>query len=992
MKKTWKYRWKSVLGLLLLAILLGSGMERMSLSVQAKGIYGPDEEKGQSRTGGSSDVTEEDRMTEDEQRIYNALQTMAQRIASGQRSSSVVTVGSLASVFDSEQEIGDMITRTLSYLLMDHPYEFYWYDKRGGCNYSWTPEEDGRVLRITISMAVAEEYQDSNKFAADTVKTTEAKNAMRKAQAIVRKYQNMSDYNKLKGYMTEICDLVSYNWDAYEDETTPYGNPWQLIWVFDEDPDTNVVCEGYAKAFQYLCDLSSFRDAECYTVEGAMSGGTGSGGHMWNIVTLEGDSYLVDVTNCDKDAVGAPDQLFLAGTEGTIRDGYTFSLNQGNNSITYEYGNNQFDLLGGVLDLSPYSYLDPSKLKLEVTAPTAEVIFGDPVDNQALTGGVVVNGDKEEVPGTFAWADEVNFYGEAGTNTLNAVFIPESPQYQTVENIRVKVTVQRRPVTVTADAKSKVYGQQDPELTYAYSNVISGYPLNGQLTRKAGENVGTYAIVQGDLTDSRNPNYTIHFTGSNLEITPEINNTLEFFVGNERASAANAVSLKGDPVYGDLWSDIVTIGSITAKAGSGSDNNQGHFTLQESGAPGVGSGQSFHVLYNGTIGGRSYRNELVCEGTVDVKRRVLTVSAGSYRVSKAYDKTREGGTATGQLALDNLLAADTNRIQVTGVPTGYTDPNVRNQSQMTVNLTLNGAAANNYELGNNTVEVPCEITPKAITPTVKVSGNYTYTGRGITPTLTVSDGKDVLAATDYDMVLSSNTNAGTAKVTVRPHSGGNYTWNPAIETSFTIDKADYKGTKASSTSMEYGGAAVFSMYSMLSEGYKLGEMRVSDPDKIFAETPAVSGTVLSGKLVNDRSKEGKTAVITIPVTESVNYNPYELTFTVTMAAQRAGANDNNQGDKAPFSGSEGGTGQNFVKPPSSVTDIQDGRSPGGDDGAETGPAGSANVTALDRENSKTARSKGIGTEPIVWGAVGGILTLGVCGGVYLIRRRRKIEK
>ena len=30
----------------------------------------------------------------------------------------------------------------------------------------------------------------------------------------------------------------------------------ELIWVFDGDSSTNVVCEGYAKAFQYLCDLS----------------------------------------------------------------------------------------------------------------------------------------------------------------------------------------------------------------------------------------------------------------------------------------------------------------------------------------------------------------------------------------------------------------------------------------------------------------------------------------------------------------------------------------------------------------------------------------------------------------------------------------------------------------------------------------------------------------------------------------------------------------
>ena len=56
------------------------------------------------------------------------------------------------------------------------------------------------------------------------------------------------------------------------------------------------------------------------------------------------------------------------------------------------------------------------------------------------------------------------------------------------------------------------------------------------------------------------------------------------------------------------------------------------------------------------------------------------------------------------------------------------------------------------------------------------------------------------------------------------------------------------------------------MYSMLPEGYKLGEIRVSDPDKILAEKPVVSSTVLTCKLVNDKGKEGKTAEITVPVT------------------------------------------------------------------------------------------------------------------------------
>lgn len=78
---------------------------------------------------------------------------------------------------------------------------------------------------------------------------------------------------------------------------------WQIIDVFGKDPDTKVVCEGCAKAFQYLCERSGFqsKDAVCCTASGTMRFGTGEGGRMRNVVTLGGKNFcLVDVTNCDE--------------------------------------------------------------------------------------------------------------------------------------------------------------------------------------------------------------------------------------------------------------------------------------------------------------------------------------------------------------------------------------------------------------------------------------------------------------------------------------------------------------------------------------------------------------------------------------------------------------------------------------------------------------------------------------------------------------------
>ena len=227
------------------------------------------------------------------------------------------------------EKTGTHSDRLLSAIVSDFPYEMYWFDKQKGISlgysYGWSVDQNDQmnhfqITSFTVSLSVSSEYSGPAPYTVDTSKTSLASKVVAKAQAIVAKYADKTDVEKLNGYRQEICDLVSYNDDAAANENTPYGNPWQLIWVFDGDATTNVVCEGYAKAFQYLCDLTTFSgDVSCYTVTGMMGGGTGAGRHMWNIVTMEdGKNYLVDITNCDTGTVGAPDALFLRSEERRV--------------------------------------------------------------------------------------------------------------------------------------------------------------------------------------------------------------------------------------------------------------------------------------------------------------------------------------------------------------------------------------------------------------------------------------------------------------------------------------------------------------------------------------------------------------------------------------------------------------------------------------------------------------------------------------------------
>jgi hypothetical protein len=270
----------------------------------------------------------------------------------------------------------------------DCPFELYWWDK--GISMSWRGyiSSDGSSYTFTDSISfyfgVAEEYSAGE----NTVKTstiTTVKKAASNAAAIVSKYAGYQDYQKLKAYNDEIQSLSDYNTPATTSSWPyEYGNAWQLIWVFDGDPSTTVVCEGFARAFQYLCDMSTFNgNVVCYTVNGTAYFSSNSGGHRWNMVTMpDGKNYLVDVTNND-----SYDSLFLKGyAYGNSSSGYTYNFKTGGTARFVFTGS--LSPIYSTAELTPsstdygYGYLDLNgmlgQILLLVYVPTAIVmIIGD---------------------------------------------------------------------------------------------------------------------------------------------------------------------------------------------------------------------------------------------------------------------------------------------------------------------------------------------------------------------------------------------------------------------------------------------------------------------------------------------------------------------------------------------------------------------------------------------------------------------------------------
>ena len=206
------------------------------------------------------------------------------------------------------------------------------------------------VNYMTLSVAVAGSYAGNSAYTTDGNKISAMTTAAANAHAIINDpdYANLSATERLAAYKNEICDLTTYNYDAARGEFTrvtgyEYGDPWQLIWVFDNDPSTTVVCEGYSKAFMYLCDETDWgnNNVDAICVTGEMStwenGVLDGGAHMWNIVTVEGVSYLVDVTNSDQGSIGYSGGLFMDGYDQKDAEGRTYIYETAGGQVIYAY-------------------------------------------------------------------------------------------------------------------------------------------------------------------------------------------------------------------------------------------------------------------------------------------------------------------------------------------------------------------------------------------------------------------------------------------------------------------------------------------------------------------------------------------------------------------------------------------------------------------------------------------------------------------------------
>lgn len=271
-----------------------------------------------------------------------------------------------------------------------------------------------------------------------------------------------------------------------------------------------------------------------------------------------------------------------------------------------------------------------------------------------------------------------------------------------------------------------------------------------------------------------------------------------------------------------------------------------------------------------------------------VEKKEVTVTAGSYKVSKTYDGTTNEGTATGELNVTGILSADSG-VMVKVTPVAYTSANVGGQTSMNVSIALDGTGKDNYKIKNGatTVSVPCEVTRAMLTVegTGTASGTYGDKLSGLTVSgLTARRNGTVVPGT---WSLTGNTvpnvgDNGTYTATFTPESGvDNYDALTKDGVTLNITKAAY-GNQSVSGSAKYGTTGSVDLSRYLAAGGSFGTITTADSEKVLSGDPVMEGNSLKFTFVNDASKTNKMATITVPVTGATNYESYTITVTVTV--------------------------------------------------------------------------------------------------------------
>lgn len=335
--------------------------------------------------------------------------------------------------------------------------------------------------------------------------------------------------------------------------------------------------------------------------------GTGAGSDITvladGVLTASGAGRAIDLASLNGEVIN------LAGDAGLVLTGgghYAVFAATPTGSQIGSFANYQRRY--NVADAAAYDALNPGGNfaafrivpVLTVTANNASRFYGNanPAFTASITGFLPGDGiaDLDGAALLTTTATGTSGIGQYGIDAaLGTLLSAQGYQFTFAPGV---LTVTPRPIIVTADALSRIYGNANPALTFTVGGLglVNGDQLTGALATTAGPTtgVGTVAITQGSL--AANPNYALTFVNGLLTITPRpltitadsfsriygnANPALTFTVGG--LGLVNGDQLTGALATGGVTTGVgtvpITLGTLTAGANYAITFNPGTLTI-----------------------------------------------------------------------------------------------------------------------------------------------------------------------------------------------------------------------------------------------------------------------------------------------------------------------------------------------------------------------------------------------------------------------------
>ena len=526
--------------------------------------------------------------------------------------------------------------------------------------------------------------------------------------------------------------------------------------------DGDVVEYSYDGGETWKANLNQYKDVTETTIKVRVT----NANYDPSPVELEGTVKItpkpVTVTaNSDSKTYGAADPEFTAtvvGTLGTDKVTYNLSREAGEDVGTYPItasgdatqGNYNVTYHPGTLTITAATR--PEDKQLSVTS--YEGVYD--ANDHTITVDNVLDGDVVEYSydGGETWKANLNQYKDVTETTIkvrvtNANYDPSPVELEGT----VKITP--KPVTVTANSYNKAYGATDPTFTAKVEGTLGTDKVTYNLSREAGEDVGTYPITaSGDATQG---NYSVTYYPGTLTITAATR-------PEDRQLSVTSYEGVYDANDHTITVDNVLDGDVVEYSYDGGETWKANLNQYKDVTETTIKVRVTNANYD--------PNPVEQEGTVKITPATLTVSTPTD--TKVY----EGTPLTAAGTINGFVNGETATFTTTGSQTEV------GSTANTYSLTWDGTAKeSNYTVAEAIGTLT--VTAQSIDPdnpnykgiTVDAPTDVEYTGEDQTwlPTVTDGNGKALIKDTDYTVTYDNEDRTNvTGIITVTINGAGNY--------------------------------------------------------------------------------------------------------------------------------------------------------------------------------------------------------------------------